>query len=279
MRDRALHPGPDRMAVAIEQLRAVGLAIRREAAVVTALGIALIGMIAVKNLSPNYSDRIDFLPQMVLPLFILAFVYPLAVWKTEHPEMRSYLWSLPVARGRHHLLKLVAGWIWLMAATGVYALCIFGGALATGGRVGETTRYLMGADGRLEPFHLTVPGWQWLAPLAGVTIAYLLGAIPAVLSNRPFWWIIGGVMAVVFFGNLPAEWAFLREPIERALGSGAPYGLLVAAVGEVRIPMVWGQVSYSISRPDLGAWLTATALWLGIGLAAVWLAARKHLEA
>jgi hypothetical protein len=187
-----LHPTPRERDVVREQIRIVGLGLRREALVVAiVMGIItlLVSADIVRGRAETWFDSADW-----YPLGIIAFLVPFAVWRRERRFGPSFLWTLPVDRRRLALARVFAGWVWVMAALAVFVLWQLVLALVagvTGAEIipfiscaGVTALYLFGSAVVLGLRHPL----RWLLGTAG--LFFLLGAfnqrVDALLSDRPF---------------------------------------------------------------------------------------------
>lgn len=285
----AAHPVPHAPAVIAEQLRAVGRHIRRE---VLGLGILLLVMagtlLAAHATIPGHRSDFQF-AEMALAACLLALFAPLAVWRGEEPSRRAYFWSLPVERGSHTLLKVLAGWAWLMAVVGGFLLVIAllaratDGALSLGPALLPLRELPEGTERTMaDVFHHPWPmaPWQWLAPFAGATVMYLLGSILVLSTDHPWRWIAGLLFGAMLVAALGTE---LGGRTVQAVAEG-PYGLALLVTGgrealglPVRAPT--GQVlEVSAFVPDPAGWARAAALWTALSLAGVLAAAFRHQE-
>ena len=55
---------------------------------------------------------------------VIGALLPIAVWAREERFGPGFIWTLPVDRMRHALIKVLAGWIWLMGGVVLYALSL-----------------------------------------------------------------------------------------------------------------------------------------------------------
>lgn len=181
---------------------------------------------------------------------VAVFWAAMVTWRGEGPEERVHHWSQPVGRRRHQLLRIAAGAVWLLAA-------VIAGA-AAGWIAGAVVQGGMGPGGA--------------APLAaiggGLLLLYLLGSVPALLSEHPVVWIVGVYAGTGFLVTLASARGWPLAGTARSVlltgdwslssATNAP-GLLVDGV--------------SGEQP----WV-ALALWLCVAGAAVALAASVHQE-
>lgn len=300
-RERAARPERPRLrAVLTEQVRATGLALRGPALIVAAL-VALLTLVAwLQSVSIGVVRNFYEWPTL-LPGLIGALL-PAAVWARDEPYGQGYLWTLPVDRHQLTLIKVFAGWVWLMAGVALFALwwpiltiAYRGGVLPPG------TLYLLTSQfsgtGPLDPASLEPARWApgvmiWGVPFTAATASYLLGSAFMLASRRPLRWLIGIGLSYALLSltsdaagrKLGMEWladgpAGLLELLVRGR-----YGLdavLTARTGTLSTTltlttgeraMVWRAV------PDLADWRIATLLWTAIGALALWAAASRHRE-
>lgn len=271
MSTQVLHSAPRWADVAREQFRAVGIAIRREAALAALLviGLSVVMLVAVfrERARGNVSGDMNLSPGMFLPFVLLGFLAPLGVWKNEEPSRRFYHWCMPASRGMHTLTKNAAGWSWYMIAGLAYLL--WGALLVL--ILGGTP-----ADGSAE-------AWQWVQPFTAATVAFLLASILVISSDHPWRWAAGILVGFTIL-SLVAEATQLHgvKHILETVWNGR-LGLGTALSGEVGTPEQFtlpnGRVIMAVQdRPDFAAWLSATLAWLGIGSAGVVAAAYRHQE-
>lgn len=276
----SLHPTPSRRTVAIEQFRAVGLALRKEAyffiTALVVLGVLIIAN-AVRfvqthphaNVQRAYSMGFTYGVSGAIPIVLMALLIPFGAWRAEDPARRAYHWSMPVARGPHTVMKFLAGWAWLMIAAAVYLLFIL--LLAT---------ILPGISG--EPSRLgNTPGWEWVAAFTATTLAYFLTSIAVVGSDHAWRWI-GGLL--IGYGVLIAVFkSFGMDDAAQALNSiyNGTYGLnsaLFGATHDGQRGITVGITRESMQALRMGTWLIAMPLWIiGSGIA-VTIASYRHRE-
>jgi len=188
-----LHPLPRREAVIREQLRTVGLSLRREALLAGGVLGAFTLWLALRRMGGFHGSRLDLVPAAMMPVVALAFFAALGVWKTEDPARRGYHWSMPVAHDRHALTKSLSGLGWLLVAGAAYLAWLAGMALATGGTLATESRFAYGGWLTLD-----VAPWRWLVPFVGATALYGFGTALALASRFPWRWVAGSVVGFVF---------------------------------------------------------------------------------
>ncbi len=294
MSDAALHPTPRPWDAAREQLRTVGIAIRREAAFVAAL-VAVPTLTALVHAS-QVGEPLSFGRSTALaPLGVLAgaaaLLAPAAVWKGEARFGGSPLWFLPVRHRRHALLKVGAGWAWLMATLGATLLWIVLITLLSGGTLGvPEVRWVLDTS---EPSGARSVQWsaQWwhlLALFTGTTTLYMLASGLLLVTERPWRWLAGVAFGVLILGMIAVEgrvaWLYDALVYARHHFTLGPYGLDALLTGGVeglqevhRLPS-GERVAAWRELPTLGRWATATVLWTGMGFAALLGAASRHCQ-
>lgn len=271
----SLHPTPSSRAVAVEQFRAVGLALRTEAILFISALVVLGGIIIanavrlVQTHAEGHQLGFTYRVEGVIPILLVALLIPFGVWRAEEPSRRAYHWSMPVARGPHTIAKLLSGWLWMMIAVSVYLLCIIA--------IGHILPAITGEASRPG----TTPGWEWIAAFTAATLGYLLTSIAVIGSNHPWRWI-GGL--VIGYSVLVAVLnAFGMPEAGRMLSmiSDGAYGFKAALVGATqdgpRGASV-GMTRESMRVLRFSTWLIAMPLWIiGSGIA-VAIASYRHRE-
>lgn len=306
-----LSPEPTRGVVLVEQLRTVGLGLRKEA-VVFSLLLAGLGTLLLRMLSrPGVLGNFDFQPGAVVNFMVLAAVTPIFVWRAESPERRTYLWSTPVSRRSGQVLKLASGWLWTMLGVGGIVAWGWAMALITDGLIWAREHRIEMADltadaafevvGGIALYQYQLPAWLMLVPFALATILYLGSSVVVLSTNHPQRWaaILLGVVLGVYMLDQAGEAAerrvltasLGRTPLyseiadedrflERLLGREAPYGLtnLVDPEPSVSEVIPGTNKPLSVRRANLSNWLSATAIWGGLALLAASIAAFWHRD-
>ena len=291
---------PSSGAVLRAHLRTTGLALRAPALVAAALLALLTLWAAFQITGKDHGITLNAWPTQ-LPGLIGALL-AIAVWGNDERFGPAFLWTLPVDRSRHALTRVAAGWLWLMAGVGVLVLWLLALTGFTGGRMlpPETlhvvTSPLHGLDA-VDPASLQRVRWNpgpliWLVPFTAATVTYLLASGFALGTRHPVRWLVGVVVAFVLSTvaggvastQLDAPWLDHAPARLLDLLFSTRYGLdavLTARIESLGAPatlatgqqtMVWWAV------PKLGDWGTATLLWTGAGLLALWAAAARHRE-
>jgi hypothetical protein len=235
---RAMNPVPGWMDVLREQFSSVGLALKREAMVVA----GFLGLFSVFVLLQPGGITVS--PMGGIATALAALLIPMVIWKGEDPARRGYHHAMPVEHGPHAIARGAAGLAWTLA--GVAAFFAWVGALSvvTGGGVDN-----------VEP-------WQWLGPFAGATVTYLLGSALTLVTSRPWKWLGLGAVGYAFVHAFRWSAQSLVDAVDSLLRGY--YGLSTVLTGLVhhryRLP------GEHWMTPDLGAWLTATFLWMALAL-------------
>jgi hypothetical protein len=296
MMEAPLHLTPHPRDVLLEQIRSVGLALSRPAIVVMVLA-TLATLLITEFLA--HSEVIAFHPYRQELFGVLGLLLPIGVWMDEERFGAGFLWALPVDRRWHALVKVFAGWLWLMGAVTLFVLWLLALTLVSGGNVvaEESLRLISSfsfpAGGTLDAGTVQIVRWTpeplfWLVPFTAATGTYLLASALALGTRHPMRWIVGTVLTLFVIVGVSDESnaAWLATAPGRLLlglfdGSYGLDALLTARTGslktEATLPtgervVVWRAL------PDLGQWATATLLWTGIGLVLLWAAASRHGE-
>lgn len=249
-----LHLAPSWRTVAREQVLAIGLLLRVAGGLfggVLALLVLITVRIAINarnaaaltqtpaTISFAYSPR-------VCAVFVLvAVLFPLAVWQDEDPSRRTYHLAMPVSQSTHALIKVFAGWVWLMLATTLFLLCV---AL-----IHVVTQRITGTQ---QPYQPHFVWWEWLVPFTAATIGYALSSAAAVATRRPIVWLLA-VVVLYFAVGATFDLMGMRTALwrlDRTLHGF--FGVMAALGGEI----TWGP-NEALFRPSLSRWLGAAAAW------------------
>jgi hypothetical protein len=274
---------PSMGTVMAEQLRVVGLAVRREAILAALIlgGATLATAVMVRfglfvvDSQPYHAMVLAPEQAMRIEATLVALLFPLAVWKGERFFGESQLWLLPVTHRRHALIKVAAGWTWLMALYVIALSWMVALTLVTGGSVGpEETRWIItDALGPATAVQWSTQWWEWLVPFGGATAAYLVGSALLLGTRHPVWSAAGvwasllGVMVIME----RTQWQGAADGLQRLFWC---VGLLEPRV-TATIPGV-GRVSQWLWLPSLGLWVGTVAIWLALGGAVVVAATSRH---
>lgn len=174
----ALHSTPRWGDVVLEQIRTVGLRLRREAlvgAIVLGIVTIFIGKDIVTNHATTWFDSDEW-----FPIAIGAFLLPFAIWRGERPFGPAFLWTLPVDRRLLALARVFGGWVSLMCGVAIFF----------------TWQLALAALSHVE-------GARTLSVLAfsGATGAYLLGSALVLGLRHPLRWLIGTVAMLFLLGS------------------------------------------------------------------------------
>jgi hypothetical protein len=270
--------------VLLEQTRVVGRGLRREAAVLSA-GLALITLI-VFAVRLRSGEAVDFEPAETSQFALVGLLLPFAVWKGEKPFEGGYLWTLPVDRRRHALLKVLAGGLWFLLAVLLFQLWLLTLALLTGGGVGaDETRMLASGAGGYRPVRWTTPAWEWLAPFTAGAVLYALGSAFVLGVRRPVRTAVGLAVGLVILLALSEE-VFPFDTFETMMDAVAmgPFGLDAMLSGgaeslsrDVRGAGGRAFVGWT-GLPSAERWAGATTLWTAGAGAALFTALFRHRE-
>jgi hypothetical protein len=289
-----LHPTPSFRRVVEAQLRFVWNTIRGMVAVLSVFVVLTAFYMYVYSEGGFpflFEDYASFIA-------IIASFFPIAMWRGEYRFRQSYLASMPVDRTRHTLLKIAAGWAWLMVLVAASVLCMLALAAATGGPIGTDEMRVFARD--LPPSasaeeaaalarRWTTPIWQWALFFPGATVAYLFGSIVVLASRRTRLWL-GGLFAGSFFLlMLEEEGVNLGEVLEGAFRFiitiiiGGRYGLETLVIGSDDIintlTTATGDQIRVWSEPDLGTWLVSMLLWMSLAMVSVVVAVWRDRKA
>lgn len=282
--------------VLVAQLHATGFALRVPiliAAVAAVLGTVFLAIqVASGGMEKNLLVQPSYLPGIVGALL------PVAIWAREERFGPGFMWTLPVDRTRHALLKVLAGWLWLMAAAALYALCLVVLSIVAGDTVRpvETLQLLTVPYSRsvpVDPATLQVVRWApgpivWVIPFASATATYLVASAAMLGVRHPLRWLIAVVVGLPlvnitgsFLGRrLGVEW--MEDGPARVI-SGR-YGLETLLTLRTwsldrRVTLTTGETVHAwFGVPDTGAWAIAALLWTVAGALALWAAAARHRE-
>jgi hypothetical protein len=291
---------PRLRAVLMEQLRTIGFALRMPMLVAAALAVLVTLVLAIQIVSGDMQG--SFLAEPSATPGVIGALLPIAVWAREERFGPGFLWTLPVDRSRHALIKVLAGWLWLMSGVALYALCLLVLTLVSEGGVlpVETLNVLTTAVPRsapVDPAALRIVQWApgaliWAVPFGGATATYLLASAFMLGARRPLRWMVGAVLLLPVSSLvshmagrvLGVQW--LADAPERALVQllEGRYGLdallkLRTWTLDRRAVLPTGEgIEVWTAVPDLADWRTAALLWTGAGLLALWAAASRHRE-
>lgn len=264
-----------------------------------AAGLASVATVLVIAERVTGGGSVDFAPELSMVPGALGFLLPIAVWKNEDRFGAGFLWTLPVDRSRHALVKVGAGWACLMAAIAFFVLWFFVLALFTGGNiVGEQTLQLLPSavippERTLDPSALHTIHWTptpllWLVPFTAATGMYVLSSAFALGARHPWRWLIAAFLAALLASAIGSaghiDWLRLGPARLLATVHEGPYGLdtLLSARAEslkTAVTLANGEtVGVWRGLPDIGQWAIATLLWTALGILALVAAVSRHRE-
>ena len=238
MTELNLHPTPRAGEILRENLRVLALTFRRETIVLALVFACLASVMAVSLIRGDMATWFDSSDDE-FGVALVSFLFPFAVWRHEKRFGPAFLWTLPVDRRRHAVIKVFAGWVFLTTALVIY-LSIFLFFAFTGG--------------------VTFAQKVSVLPFLTSTAMYLLGSALALGLRYPFRWLFGAIAISLILGNL-------NNALERTVYSTDPFLYAVAR----RLTHAWNLA------PRL-AWAITSFVWLGAGLAALWFALLRHRE-
>lgn len=276
------------------QVRATGFTLRFAIvlaamwAVVATIFVAL--QVAEGDMPANLHAQPSALPG------IIGALLPVGLWAREERFGPGYMWTLPVDRTTHALIRVLAGWTWLMAGAVLYVTCQLVLAISAGGDVlpVETLHVLttsVRGRGPLEPDALQAVRWApgasvWLVPFTAATATYLLASAAMLGIRRPFRWALAAVLTLpvlAIVGRQLTGRSDLADRVVEALLTG-PYGLdalltMRTATLDHRVTLTTGERLHAwMAVPDVADWRLAVLLWTSAGLLAVLAAALTHRE-
>ncbi|MBX3563647.1 MAG: hypothetical protein KF730_03625 [Sphingomonas sp.] len=286
-------PDPHRQSFAallVEQVRAVGLAVRREA-ILAGAALALILLLSL-IMAFKYDEQLFLVPELLQPTWLAAILLPYAVWKSDPIFGRAFLWTLPVRRQRAAAAKILAGAFWLVIALLVTMASLALAALLTGGPIGVTETRYVGEGASIAgaarvPW--STPLWMWLIPFTSALILYIFGSAAIVGLRHPIRWVagiaVGLAMTLAMAATTGSGGAFDRflESVHHLIlnGSAGLDFMLTGGTDSLSLRLrrlgpgsdiLWREL------PSMGRWVWATLVWLGLALLALALAIRRHWE-
>ena len=291
---------PPLRTVLLEQIRATGLALRGSALIAAAVLALITLVVALQTVSKGVVVNLYEWPT-VMPGLIGALL-PMAVWARDERFGPGYLWTLPVDRRRHAFTKVLAGWVWLMGGVALFALWTLALTLVSGGRMlpPETLHVVtshVAAAGPVDPAALRTVGWApgpliWAVPFTAATASYLLASALALGSRHPLRWVIGTVLSYALLSvaseaasaQLGVGWLadapgrLLRLLLDSRYGLDTLLTARTASLSTTTILTTGERAVVWWGVPDLADWRTATLLWTGAGLLALWAAVSRHRE-
>lgn len=294
MIDAAIHHTPRPSRVLLAQLHLIAANLRRPALV--AAGLVTLGTVfLVLDVAGDDGRRIAFHPEYSVLPGLFGLLFPVGVWLGEDRAGTGFFWTLPVDRRIHALVRVAAGWVWLMGTVALFVVWLLTLALSTGGNVlGDETRLVLPSfsfsTGAFDPSAVqrvqqTPIALFWLVPFTAATTTYLFANALALGTRHPARWIVGTVLAF-FLAVAIADAVQAASSLDRVLDAvfRGPYGidtLLTARTESLQVSatLTTGEsVVLWRALPAIDQWATATALWMGAGAVLLWLAASRHRE-
>lgn len=289
-----LHSRPRWRDVLTAQVGGLGIALRMPARV--ALALATIASLLVAADIVGTAKARSFHPEHYVLPGVLGLLLPIAVWKDAEHFGAAFLWTLPVDRFRHALIKVLAGWVWLMGTVALFVLWLLAVTLVSGATpFAEETRPLLPSFSHGVTFDATAiqnVRWTaepllWLVPFTAATGTYVLASALALGARHRLLWVVGSVPVFFLFVFVIADLADLGATgIDRVLNAilRGRYGvdaLLTARTESLQVAATLttgDRVVVWRAFPDVGSWAVATLLWTGAGLVALMAAAARHRE-
>lgn len=247
----ALHEPPSTRSVFVLQVRRAGRSLRPEL-----IGLAVImGGVVFFGLSLILLSKtvLDYPLELAALIPAAAFALPFRLWRGERLFDGADLWTLPVERQKHALLRVAAGAVWI-AAMVVVVVTVFN-LLA----LVSNSPTIAEIDPGLRTPGAGEPGlWTWFIPLGSSLVFYLLASGLVLALRQPLRWSVGLLVVGIFVSSLaPRE---LTDPVARIL-----------IHGDLGLARVW-------NGGPAALWAVALTFWLGVSLAAVALASMRHRE-
>lgn len=274
----ALHAPPSGVSVFALQVRKVGRILRPEL-----IGLALLmGLILLLGSSLMFldGDALDYPEELDFVIPLAAFILPFRLWRGERLFGGAELWTLPVERQKHALLRIAAGAIWVVLLVVVVVVIFNLLAMVSGGTTAAESHRLF-----LSGVHLLAGGskpWLGLVPLGGALTAYLLASALAVGVRHPLRWTAGLIVAGLLVALIGPEFGLQPAGESLIYGSLGLDQLLTGGVSvfEARLQGADAATASALlwTAPAASRWAVALVFWLGLGLIAVGLASARHRE-
>ena len=261
MTEMALHATPRWRDVVFEQVRIVGLSLRREALI----AIAVLGIVTLPVVSEIVRGGPGFDSNESFPTAVVSFLVPFAVWRRERRFGPAFLWTLPVDRRRLALAKVFAGWVWMMAALSAFVSWLLVLAILA---------------------HASLAQIVMRISLTATTAMYLLGSALVLGLRHPLRWLLGTAGTLVLLMMLTdvlgrtanGEWRIVAWSAVLHWMVYGPYGLRTLLSSSGFFSAAEHAAAVSQTLPDFAQWAAAAFLWFGVSLAALWAAVSRHGE-
>ncbi|MEO6327004.1 MAG: hypothetical protein ABIQ65_20460 [Thermoanaerobaculia bacterium] len=282
----------------LEHVRVTWIALRTPALVGVAL-LAVASLVALPTIARGGPLRINGWPTWMPGT--MGALLPIVVWGRDERFGPGFLWTLPVNRHRQALIKVAAGWMWLMVGVVAFLSWLLIMTGITGEHVLPEALHIIGSPAaaieKVDSAALQTVPWNpgplmWVVPFAGATTCYLLGSALMLGTKHPLRWVLG-------VGLLGVLTAMVGEPVGTQFGMtwlvGAPGRLIELVVGSrfgLDAVLTARNLSLSVtatlttgspmrvwwSVPDLTDWAVATLLWTTSGALSLWAAVSRHGE-
>ena len=283
-----------------QHLHGIGFSLRVPMVIAVVLAVIATIVLAIQTASGDVRSNLHTRPS-ALPGVIGALL-AIAVWAREERFGPGFLWTLPVDRSRHALIKVLAGWLWLMVGVAFYAVCQAVLALLSGGGLlpVETLNLLTTELPRstpVDPASLQRVQWApgpliWAVPFGAATAPYLLASAFMLGVRHPLRWAVG--LVLLFPASSLVSHVASRLSGVQWLADAPERGLVQLLEGRYGLDSLLKLRTWTLDRrarlstgegievwsgvPDLADWRTAALLWIGAGLLALWFAASRHRE-
>jgi len=293
-------PVPRLRDVLREQFHATGFAMRLPLLIAPVFAVLATLVLALRIRSGDAVVNLHAQPSSFPG--IVGALLPIAVWAREERFGPGFLWTLPVDRLRHAVIKVVAGWLWLMAGVLIFALCQLVLALVSGGQLlPMETLHMVSAPvsfrDRLDPAAVWTVRWApgpiiWAIPFVAATATYLLGSAVMLGIRYPLRWVVGvvGLSAILSaIGDMASRSLgipWLNHTADRVISLFVEgrYGLELLltlrswSLDHRAILTTGEQIQVWSALPPLADWRIAALLWTGAGLLALLAAVSRHRE-
>lgn len=277
MTGQVLPPLPTDLSVFRLQMRKVARTLRPE---LIGLGVVMAAVVFM-GLSLVFLDDgvLDYPRELGFLVPLAAFAVPFRLWRGQRLFDRSELWTLPVERQKHALLRIAAGAVWmLLLIAGVVAVFNLLALISDGAAVGQGHRILLAPE--VAPIIGPDAPWLWAAPFGSGLVSYLLASSLVVGLRHPLRWSAGLIAAGFLLAGISGEIGLrsaMSSMVHGALGTDrlATGGF---STFEGQVQAAGGAAAVLGSPPTALGWAVALVFWLGLGLAAVALATARHRE-
>ena len=248
------------LAAARQQILVIGSAPHKIMLAFIVLGILqLFTAVNMRIDVPQFHAAVSGLLLVYFLSLVGAQIWAASIWHGESPSQRGYHWAMPVDRTLHDLLRVVAGAIWLTVV--LLALLVIGTLIAPlFGAARSTT-------GLLDPLLLGF--------ISGPLIVYFFCSVPGLRSDHPGRWILAAPICLLMVWGFATWWGL--DPLSELMRA-----LLIGKFGLFRtigMPLVYPVIQVVEGAGEmetLFSWLGASAAWLTVAIAGVYLAASRR---